>query len=163
MSTPLTVERRVEFRRLAKGRKQMQDVPATPRPVVPPGRVPRVSRWMALALRFEQLLREGHVACYAELARLGHVTHARISQIMNLLNLAPDIQEAILFLPRTQRGRDPIILRDLQPIAAVLDWRQQRRIWAELLAGRRAWRALTPGVTLTPGSRGQASCGPRTP
>jgi len=111
MSTSLTVECKVAFRRLAKGRKQMKEAPATPRPVVPPGRVPRVSRWMALALRFERLLNEGHVASYSELARLGHVTNARISQIMNLLHLTPDIQEAILFLPRTQRGRDPIILR----------------------------------------------------
>jgi hypothetical protein len=129
MSMPLTVECHIEFRRLSKGRKQMQDAPAVPRPVVPPGRVPRVARWMALALRFERLLREGHVGSYAELARLGHVTHARVSQIMNLLYLAPDIQEAILFLPRTQRGRDPILLRDLQPVAAVLDWRKQRLMW----------------------------------
>src|SRR5262245_55461325 len=93
MSTPLTVECRVAFRRLVKGRKQMQKAPAAPRPLVPPGRVPRVSRWMALAIRFEHLLREGHVASYAELARLGHVTPARISQIMNLLYLAPDVQE----------------------------------------------------------------------
>ncbi|HEY7157270.1 MAG TPA: hypothetical protein VH575_25175 [Gemmataceae bacterium] len=131
MSEPLTVECRVEFRRLAKGRKQMHEAPAMLRPLVPPGRVPRVARWMALALRFERLLREGHIASYAELARLGHVTHARISQIMNLLYLAPDIQEAILFLPRTQRGRDPILLRDLQPIAAVLDWWRQRQMWAK--------------------------------
>ena len=131
MSTPLTVECRVAFRRLVKGRKQMQKAPATPRPLVPPGRVPRVSRWMALALRCERLLREGHVASYAELARLGHVTPARISQIMNLLYLAPDVQESILFLPRTLRGRDPTILRDLQPIAAVLDWHVQRRTWAK--------------------------------
>ncbi|HEY7314321.1 MAG TPA: hypothetical protein VH643_33530 [Gemmataceae bacterium] len=129
MSTPLTVECKVEFRRLAKGRKQMQDAPATPRPMVPPGRVPRVSRWMALALRCERLLCEGHIASHAELARLGQVTHARISQIMNLLYLAPDIQETILFLPRTECGRDPIILRDLQPIAAKLGWREQREMW----------------------------------
>jgi hypothetical protein len=51
---------------------------------------------------------------------------------MNLLYVAPDIQEALLFLPRTQRGRDPIILADLQPIAAALDWRKQRRLWRRL-------------------------------
>jgi hypothetical protein len=129
MNTPLTVECRVEFRRLAKGRKQMQEAPAEPRPVVPPGRMPRVARWMALAIRFERLLRDGHVASYSELARLGQVTNARISQIMNLLHLAPDIQEGLLFLPRTVRGRDPIILRDLQPIASRLDWNQQRLLW----------------------------------
>jgi hypothetical protein len=91
---------------------------------------------MALALRFEQLLCEGHITSYAELARLGHVTQARISQIMGLLHLAPDIQEAILFLPRTERGRDPIILRDLQPIAAVLDWQRQRKLWERQQEGQ---------------------------
>jgi hypothetical protein len=86
---------------------------------------------MALAIRFEQLLREGVVADYAALARLGHVSRARVTQIMNLLCLAPDLQETLLFLPRTERGRDPIVLRDLQPMAAVLDWREQRRLWAQ--------------------------------
>lgn len=130
MTTPLTVECKIEFRRLAKGRKQVQEAPLMPRSVVPAGRVPRVARWMALAIRFERLLREGHVVSYAELARLGHVTPARVSQIMNLLYLAPDIQETLLLLPRTQRGRDPVILRDLQSIAAQLDWREQRRMWS---------------------------------
>jgi hypothetical protein len=132
MSMPLTVECHIEFRRLAKGRKQMHEAPATPRPLVPPGRVPRVSRLMALALRFEAMVHAGEVASYADLARLGHVTRSRVSQIMNLLYLAPDIQESILFLPRTLRGSDPIILRDLQPIAAKYDWREQRRLWEKL-------------------------------
>jgi hypothetical protein len=87
---------------------------------------------MALALRFEQYLREGQVAHYTELAELGHVTRPRISQIMNLLNLAPDIQKALLFLPRTLKGHDLINLRQLQPIAAISDWRKQRRMWQEL-------------------------------
>jgi hypothetical protein len=97
-----------------------------------PGRVPRVARLMALALRFEELVRAGQVRSYAELASLGHVTRARICQIMNLLQLAPDIQEALLFLPPTRRGRDAIILADVQPIAAALDWRKQRRLWRQL-------------------------------
>jgi hypothetical protein len=63
---------------------------------------------------------------------LGHVTRARISQILNLINLAPDIQEALLFLPPTRRGRDPILLADVQPIAATFDWRKQRRLWRQL-------------------------------
>ena len=75
-------------------------------------------------------VRAGDIASYADLARLGHVTRARVCQIMNLVCLAPDIQEAILFLPRTERGRDRIILADLQPIAATPDWRRQRRWWA---------------------------------
>ena len=61
------------------------------------------------------------------------MTRARISQIMSLLCLAPDLQEALLFLPPTPRGRDPIILADLMPLAATIDWRKQRRLWRQLL------------------------------
>jgi hypothetical protein len=98
------------------------------------GRVPRVARLMALALRLDELVRTGQVANYSALASLGHVTRARICQIVNLLHLAPDIQEALLFLPPTQRGRDAILLADLQPIAAAFDWRKQRRLWRKLRA-----------------------------
>ncbi len=65
----------------------------------------------------------------AEIARLGNVTRARVTQIMNLLHLAPDIQEALLFLPLTIKGRDPIREKHLRPIAAEPDWRKRRRLW----------------------------------
>jgi hypothetical protein len=60
---------------------------------------------------------------------------------MSLVHLAPDLQEELLFLPRTERGRDPVILRDLQPIAAVSDWGMQRVLWVRLLEARprRLW------------------------
>jgi hypothetical protein len=104
---------------------------------VPSGRVPRITRLMALALRFEQLVRTGAVRDYAELARLGQVSRARLTQIMNLLHLAPDIQEAILFLPRITRGRDPIYLEYLQELTALLDWQSQRRCWNEIVSAGR--------------------------
>src|SRR5208282_2268351 len=94
-----------------------------------PGRVPRVARLLALALRYEQLLRAGTVRDYVALANLGQVSRGRITQIMNLRQLAPDIQEQILFLPPVARGRDPIHLHQLQPLATILDWRKQRRMW----------------------------------
>jgi len=94
--------------------------------------VPRISRLMALAIRFDHLIKSGEITDQADLARLGHVTRARVTQIMNLLQLAPDIQEEILFLPRTIQGHDPIHERHLRPIAAILDWRKQRRMWQEL-------------------------------
>jgi hypothetical protein len=132
MTTTLTIERQVHFQAQARGRKQLRVGPEPPRPAPDPGRVPRVARLMALAIRFEGLLRAGVVRDYAELARLGHVSRARVSQVMALLSLAPDLQEAVLFLPRTLRGRDPIPLWRLLPIAAALDWRKQRRLWAGL-------------------------------
>ena len=130
--TTLTIERPVHFRRAGHGaRKELKDGQAAPAPT--PGRVPRIARLMALAIRLEEQVRTGVVGSYSELAAAGHVTRARVSQIMSLLYLAPDVQEAILFLPRAERGRDPVILRDLLPIAATPDWRRQRRLWATLV------------------------------
>ena len=80
------------------------------------GRVPRVAKLMALAIRFEALPASGEVSDQVELARLGHVTRARLTQIMNLLNLAPDIQEALLFLPRVESGGDPVCERRLSEL-----------------------------------------------
>lgn len=133
MTTTLTIECDIHFDRKGRGsRKVMETGPRRHRPKEP-GRVPRVARLMGLAIRFERMLHDRVIENYSELAALGHVTRARVSQIMNLLHLAPDIQEALLHLPRTERGRDPIILRQLQPIASTLDWRKQRRLWHDLL------------------------------
>jgi hypothetical protein len=131
MSTTLTIEVPIHFQHVGRcGRQALRS--GAEKPAFPPGRVPRVARLMALALRLEDLVRTGQVANYSALASLGHVTRARICQIMSLLCLAPDIQEALLFLPPTPRGRDALILADLLPIAATLDWRKQRRLWRKL-------------------------------
>ena len=124
--TTLTVERTFHFVRQSRGTKA---VVAGIEPPPAPRRVPRVARLMAFAVRFERLIKEGAVTNYSELARLGHVTRARVSQVMYLLYLAPDIQEELLFLPPVERGRDPLALRDLLPIATITDWRAQRRVW----------------------------------
>ena len=87
---------------------------------------------MALAIQMQRLIDEGVVRDYAELARLGHVSRARITQIMNLNLLAPDIKEEILFLPRTERGRDRIREHAVRVIVAAADWRKQRRTWKAL-------------------------------
>jgi hypothetical protein len=105
-------------RRDSRGKEQLDAAPHSP------GRTQRIARLLALALHCDALIREGHIADYAALAALGHVTRPRVTQIMNLLYLAPDIQEEILFLPKVERGRDPIHLWDLQPIAVVLDWHE---------------------------------------
>ncbi len=135
-TTGWMIERQVHFGHAGHGRgKQVHAGPAPEGPQLPTGRVPRVAKLMALALCFDEQLRAGEFASYAQLARLGHLTRARVCQVMNLVSLAPDIQEALLFLPRTERGRDRVILADLQPIAAAPDWRKQRRLWARVHAG----------------------------
>jgi len=72
---------------------------------------------MALAIRFERLVKKGQVKHYAELARAATVTRARVTQILNLLWLAPDIQEEILFPPLTYDGHDPIAEKHIRHIA----------------------------------------------
>ena len=129
----ITIEKKVRFESGRRGQRKLEEGGKSP--AIPLGRIPRVSKIMALAIRFDGLIREGIVKDQAELARLGHVTRARLTQIMNLLSLAPDIQEAVLFLPPTERGRDHIKERELRPIAAVADWGRQRRMWRKLASG----------------------------
>jgi hypothetical protein len=136
MSEGLTIQREIHFTRGRRARKMLEVGPEPGSPVVPAGTVPRLARLMALAIRLENLVRSGEVADYADIARLGHVTRARVTQIMNLLNLAPDIQEELLFLPRTVKGRDTIRERMVRPITAVMDWRKQRKIWQSVKAVR---------------------------
>jgi hypothetical protein len=92
------------------------------------GSIPRIARLMALAIRFDGLLREEKIRDYVELARLGRVTRARMTQIMKLLDLAPDIQEQILFLPDI-RGLNE---RNLRPIVRMIDWDEQRRMFQKM-------------------------------
>ena len=134
MTTSCVLAASVRLRQRQHGRREIEAGAVLRPPEVPPGRVPRVARLMALAIKLDRLVRRGEVRDYAALARLGHVSRARITQIMNLLLLAPDIQEELLFLPETLRGRDPIHLRQLQAIALVPDWNAQRSRWRRLVA-----------------------------
>ncbi len=125
------IERKIHFRKRAKGRIQIGEGPdPIPRDFATVhGRIPRISRLMALAIHFDGLIRDGKVRDYAEIARLGHVSRARVTQIMNLLMLAPDIQAEILFLPTVQGGKDSMCLRELQSICILTNWRRQRELW----------------------------------
>ena len=130
----LTITRKVHFATRKRGRRVLREGAAPVPKRLPHGVVPRVSRLMALAIRFDDLLRQGAVVDQADLARLAHVSRARVTQIMNLLHLAPDIQEAVMCLPRTVKGRDPITESMLRPIAAVVDWAGQRQLWRQVRA-----------------------------
>lgn len=132
LETGVTRRHTLKFIREHNARRAVQKVREQNKPPAEPGRVPRVTKLMALAIRFDYLLEQGLVRDQTELAELGHVTRARITQIMNLLHLAPDIQEALLALPRVQAGRDPIVERQIRRIAAEVDWRRQRRLWKQI-------------------------------
>ncbi len=84
---------------------------------------------MALAIHFEDLIRQGVVTDYADLARLGHVTRARVTQIMNLRLLAPEIQEELLLFDKKSDDRTPIQLKSLQVLTTKCSWQTQRKLW----------------------------------
>ena len=91
------------------------------------GRTARISRLMALAIHLEGLVRKGAVRNAQELAEAGHVSRARLSQILQLTQLAPEIQEQLLFLPPTRRGSDRLLEKHLRPITHLLDWQEQKQ------------------------------------
>ena len=96
------------------------------------GRVPRVVQMLALAHRIDSMIRNGELRDFADASRAMGLTRARVTQIMNLLLLAPEIQEAILELPLVRGGRDPITERTLRSAVREWNWSIQRAIWKTL-------------------------------
>ena len=131
MSTPLLLEGTLA--RPRRGGAAQAVTVSEPSP-----RAPRIARLLALAWHIEEQVHSGTLGSYAAAARLGHISRARLSQILSLLNLAPDVQEHVLFLPRPARGRQGPTLRQLLSVAAALDWHEQRRRWRKLRRGRPA-------------------------
>jgi len=89
----MKIEFTVPFRRVPAPRTLVVE----PAPE-PQDRPPRIARLLALAHKLDALVRSGAVTGYAELAHLGHISPARLTQIMVLLHLASSIQEYLLFL-----------------------------------------------------------------
>lgn len=110
------------------GQRRSAGGPKVPDP--PP--IPRITRLMALAIKFQDMVDRGEVHDYADIARLGYVSRARLTQIMNLLLLAPEIQEEILSgegLPiRTPATADTAV----RALTKIVLWDNQRRTWMDL-------------------------------
>jgi hypothetical protein len=126
MNSPFTITREFHTTRRRDGQQHLSSGPA---PETPQGKIPRISRLMALAIHCDELLRTGQVANQSALAEYAQITPARLTQILTLLNLAPDIQEEILLLPRTMEGRREIQEKDVRRIAMEMDWSQQVLNW----------------------------------
>ncbi len=131
MSKPVSVDFQFSIKQRGRGAKKRIVEGAAQSDESKPAleRIPRISRYMALAIHFEDLIRQGVVTDYADLARLGHVTRARVTQIMNLRLLAPEIQEELLFGEKRGDDRIPIQLKSLQVLATICSWRTQRQLW----------------------------------
>ena len=93
-------------------------------------RIPRITRLMALAIKFQEMVERGEVRDYADLARLGYVTRARITQIMNMLNLAPRIQEDILATGEPSGRAEAATERQIRSVTKLVLWADQMRAWS---------------------------------
>ena len=105
--------------RQAAGRPKKAAAPSPPR-------IPRITRLMALAIEFQDMIDRGEVKDYADLARLGYVTRARVTQIMNLTLLAPDIQEKLLSAKSDSAGA-LAAERHLRHVSSLAHWSEQRK------------------------------------
>ena len=136
--SPARVEFTVQFSRGPKGRRRARGASGEPDPcratgsatgaskVASASRVPKITRLLVLGHHFERLVRGGVVKDYAEIARLTGLTRARVTQIVNLTLLAPEIQEYILNLSNVARGTHPVTERALRETTTQVEWHSQR-------------------------------------
>ncbi len=110
------------------------DEPPLP-PPDPVKRPARIARMLAMAHRVQGNIDEGKYPDRAEAARQLDLTRARLTQLMNLLLLAPDIQEEVLFLESVD-GIEPLTERAIREIVQIPDWQVQRQRWRDLRARR---------------------------
>jgi hypothetical protein len=126
---PLRVEFQVHFRTGRHGRKHLRKGPIEKDPGRPGEDVPRLARLLALAHRWNRLIEEGVVANHAEIARVMGLSRARVTQITDLLYLAPGIQEEILLPRNREKFALDVPERAMRPIIRLTEWNDQRRLW----------------------------------
>ncbi len=130
-------ERREEEVPLNWARRAGRPAKRKPAPEPAPPRIPRIARLMALAIKFQEMVDRGEFRDYADIARLGYVTRARLTQIMNLRLLDPGIQEQLLFAAEDglRSTRESL----LRPLASCVHWPDQKSRF-------RSTRATRPGI-----------------
>ena len=126
------------LRRTRRGRATAFTSEPPPPPREPLRRPAKVARLLAMAHKLQRLIDEGKVKDRAELARQLGVSRARITQILDLTLLAPDIQEEILFMEAVN-GVEPASERLLREFATLEPWSAQCDAW--LLLHARASRS----------------------
>ena len=104
---------------------------STEPPPPPPASVrrpSRVARMLAFAHRIEAAITRGEYHDRADASRQLGVTRARLTQLMDLMLLAPDLQERILFSEAVD-GVEPMTERGLRQLVGRGRWAEQRSSW----------------------------------
>lgn len=124
----------VPFVRSKRGKADVFVAPPSPEPTA---HASRAARMLALAHTMNALLRDGTVGDQRELAELMGLTRARVTQLLDLVLLAPDIQEQLL---DGALGSERVTERALRHVVRLRCWEDQRGVWASLSPRRRARR-----------------------
>ena len=109
--------------------------PPLERPEEGTPRLARITRLLALAHRIESMIRCGDLQDWAHAARAAGVTRARMTQIANLLLLAPEIQESFLLQTERSASDTRITERALRPVLSEPVWHCQLRRYAPIRQG----------------------------
>ena len=115
----------VNHTRRARSMEERLGPPEPPNGPKPGPRIPRITRLMALAIKLQEMIDRGEIQDYVDIARLGYITRARASQIMNLTLLAPDIQEALL-----EAEQSNLTEQELRAVTKQALWAEQRRAFS---------------------------------
>ena len=136
MRTDSDMSKIVEVRCSLKRRQRSQTADPTALPIVDAlelrAKLPRITHTVARALMFEHAIANGEATDFADLARLTATTRERISQVMKMMRLAPDIQDEILRLPPVRRPQRAITVPEVEVIAEEVLWDDQRESWRKL-------------------------------
>ncbi len=122
------VEFEVHFQTGRRGRRHLRNGSCLKNPPLPNEDLPRLTRLLALAHRWNRLMDEGVVSSYAEIASLMGLSRARVTQIMDLLYLAPDIQDEILMSPSKGSFAPDVPEREMRRITQTPGWAEQRKL-----------------------------------
>ncbi len=124
----------VNHTRRARSMEERLGPPEPPQGPKPGPRIPRITRLMALAVKLQEMIDRGEIQDYVDIARLGYITRARASQIMNLTLLAPDIQESILCNFEEIETLAVLTEHDVRHISKEVNWAAQRKRFYKQLA-----------------------------
>lgn len=130
----ITLKSQVNIQIAAKGRKRIIPVDGSKmnREVVLRPKLQRITRLMALAIRFDEMIRTNEANDLVDLARRAKVSQPRMSQIMALNLLAPDIQKSLLDLPPLKVGKPFLHEKRLRSLTGIIDWDVQREEWLNI-------------------------------
>ncbi|RKG56884.1 hypothetical protein D7X30_22395 [Corallococcus sp. AB011P] len=120
------------FHRVRRSKVRFREgAPPSPREVA--RRTAHAAGMLALAHHVESAIERGLMASAADVASQLGFTRARVTHLLDLRLLAPDIQEEVLFLEAVD-GEEPLSERVLRAIAHAGTWEVQRERWREVKA-----------------------------